>query len=184
MDDQSERETLYLSSTIRTALLNRTLKRGAWLGGGGALLIILGGTLLPLGLLKIWGIPLFCLGMACIAIGLLPYRKLTRLQLKPHAIHSNGEELMFLRSGRPLLKIPLRSLEKMVYLEKEEAYGIGLWLKWPIVEKVKVLQPHFSYATFTEESRKSFEGCDLFLPYFSKYACQRVRDLLAPDRAS
>ena len=178
---QSEKETLSVHSSISTDLLNRALKKGAWLGGIGGLLLIWGGTLLPLALLKIWGIPLFCTGMACISTGLLPYRKLTRLQLKPHAIHSHGDEWIFLRSGRPLLKIPLCSLEKMTYIEKDKIYGLGLWLKCPIVEKVKVLQPYFNYATFTKQSRKKFEGCDLFLPYFSKRV---AKALLEQDHAS
>ena len=173
MDDQLEREDLYLRSTISTKLLNSTLKRGAWASGGGAILLILGGTLLPLSLLKIWGIPLFCMGMACISIGLIPYRKLTQLQFKPNAIHCNGRELLYISNGKPLFKIALNSLEKIAYLEKEAGYGMGLWLKKPIQEKVKVLQPRFNFARFMKHSMEDFDGCDLFLPYFSKHACLR-----------
>ncbi len=148
------------------------------------MLIMLGGTLLPLALLKIWGAPLFCVGMTCISIGLLPYRKLTRLQLKPHAIHSSGHELIFLKSGKPLFKVLLGSLEKIEYLEKEETYGLGLWLKRPVEAKVKVLQPRFNFSRFTQRSMEEFEGCDLFLPYFSKHAYLRAKALLEPDHAS
>ena len=175
---------LILRSTIYNDLLTRTLKRGAWIGGGGALLIILGGTLLPLVLLKIWGIPLFCTGMACISIGLLPYRRLTWLQLKPHTLYLSADQLTFFRSGKPLLKIALCSLEKSAYLENEKQYGIGLWLKRPIIEKVKVLQPDFNFVRFSEQSMENFEGCDFFLPYFSRHAWGNLRDLLEPDHAS
>lgn len=184
MDDELERENFCVRSTVRTDLLNSTLKRGAWLGGGGAILIILGGTVLPLALLKIWGIPVFGLGIFFISIGLLPYRQLTRLQMKPHAIQCDGNYLLFLKSGKPLFKIALGSLEKARYLEKERQYGIGLWLKRPLYEKVKVLQPHFDFAAFATQSMQDFEGCDLFLPYFSEYAYRSIKDLLEPDRAS
>ena len=156
MDDQPQ----IWRSSIRSEWLNLTLKKGGFMSGAGALIIIFSGTFLPLSLLKIGGVPIFFMSLICIAKGWLPYRKLTSLQLKPHEIHYDGHFLVFLRGGKPLLKIAEASIQKIFYRENEKHYGIGLLLKRPIVDKVKVLQPHFK--------PNSVEECDLFFPYFSE----------------
>ena len=50
----------------------------------------------------------------------------------------------------------------------EILYGMAIWLKRPIGDRVKVLEPHFNFAVFTAHSAEHFQGCDLFLPYFSE----------------
>lgn len=184
MDNQQERAQCVLRSAIQTGLLNRALKKGSWLAGSGALLIILCGTFLPLSIISILGIPIFITGITLIGIGLLPYKKLCRLQLKPHEIHINATELLFLQMGKPLFKVAIRSIEKLAFLRKENIYGIGLWLKRPLEERVKVLQPHFNFAAFMADSLERFDGCDLFLPYFTDASCRETIDLLELDRAS
>ena len=89
-------EALVVRSCIQTSLLSFILKRGALLGGSGVLLLIFGGTFLPLEILSVWGVPLFFIGMTLVTGGLLPYRKLNRLQLRPHEIHCDGKNLFFL----------------------------------------------------------------------------------------
>lgn len=141
-------------------------------------MIILGGTLLPLEQLKIWGIPIFFVGIILIAIGLLPYRQLTRLQLKPHELRYDGHFLLFLKQGKPLFKIAEESVEKIEYVEKETLYGLAIRLKRPLEEKVRVLQPRFNFAAFASDSAQRFEGCDLFLPYFTKRTCEELKTRL------
>jgi hypothetical protein len=147
------------------------------LGGSGALLLVLGGTIMPLEMISLWGIPFFLIGLFFIAIGLLPYRQLTKLQLRPHEIHYDGDTFMFLKQGKPLFTIAAISIEKMSYLEREHLYGVGIWLKRPIEQKVKVLQPHFNFAAFMSDSMQRFEGCDLFLPFFSERTFKELKSL-------
>ena len=160
------------------------LRRGGWIAAAGALLILFGGTFLPLDALKIWGIPLFFGGLILISIGWLPYRELQKLERTPHRLHYDGECLYFEKGGKPLFKIPEKSVEKLAYVEKEALYGIAIWLKKPIVEKVRVLQVHFNLEGFIADSATRCEGCDLFLPYFTKGATAELIDLLESDRAS
>jgi hypothetical protein len=169
-------------SSITTQLLNLTLKRGGWLGGGGAFLLIGSGIFLPLPLLKILGIPLFVTGILLIAIGWLPYRKLVQSQLKPDEIHYDGSSLFFLRRGKPLFQIEERSIQKLAYLKKEEGGGIGVWLKKPVERKVKVLQPRFDYAAFSAWSYQQ-GACDLFFNYFSERSCEELTTQLGLDHA-
>jgi hypothetical protein len=147
------------------------------IGGSGALLILWGGTFLSSEQLAIWGIPIFLSGIALIAIGLLPYRRLVQLQLKPHEIHYDGTTLVFCKQGLPLLKICESSIEKIAYLEKKHLYGLGIWLKRPIEQKVKMLQqPRRRLVSFFRHNL--FEGCDLFLPYFSARTYLELTTLL------
>lgn len=129
-------------------------------------------------MISLFGIPIFITGLALIAIGLLPYRRLLRLQLKPHEIHDEGEYLIFLQQGKPLFKICKKNIQKIAFLKKENIYGLGVWLKRPLEEKIKVLQPNFDFAAFMADSVQRFEGCDLFLPYFTERSCEEIKDQL------
>lgn len=117
------------------------------MGGGGALLILIGGIFLPVGVLQICGIPIFFSGMLLIGFGLFPYRHLNRLQLKPHEIHYDGTQLLFLKQGKPFLQIKDTAIESLTYQEKKHLYGIHLRL---------------------------CDGNDFFFPYFSERTCNEL----------
>jgi hypothetical protein len=89
--------------------------------------------------------------------------------------------LLFLRQGKALFKIPEMSIEKMQYREKSLLYGLAIWLKYPTPEKVHIVQPRFNIEAFVKDSAHQFEGCDLFLPYFSKRACDQLQSILTPQ---
>lgn len=164
--------------------MRSTLKCGGWMAAIGALLIIFGGTLLPVEALNIWGMPIFFVGLVLIAIGWLPYRTLQRLELNPHELQYDGEMLLFSKRGKPLFKIPEKSIGKLAYLEKGSIYGIAIWLKRPIEEKVRVLQPGFNFSGLMKDSAAQYEGSDIFLPYFTKRSIKALTDLLESDHAS
>jgi hypothetical protein len=173
----------YFMSTIRSSikpeLMRFALFRGTLIATFGMGVILASGGL-PVKFLTLWGIPLFFIGITCIGVGLLPYRHLAKLELKPHTLSYDGEDFLFQKLGKPLFKIPEISIEKMVYLEKGRIYGIGIWLKSPLEKKVKILVPQFNIARFMRSANR-FEGCDLFLPFFSQ---KSFKSLLESDRAS
>ncbi len=176
MDDQSTREKLTIRSAIKPSLKEGTLKKGGWIAAAGAIAILLGGTLLPLTYLKFWGLPIFLSGLILIAIGWLPFRRLQRLEIKPHSLEYDGEYFLFVKDGKPLFRIPKKSISMLKYVEEKDMYGVGIWLKKPIEEKVAVLQKRFM-----NESVYQTGGCDLFLPYFTENS---VKLLLESDHAS
>jgi len=181
MDDQSSCENITIRTAIKPELKSAALKRGGWIAAAGAVMIVLGGTMLPLAYLKIWGLPLFLAGLVLIAIGWLPYRQLQRLELKPHSLDYDGEYFLFVKDGKPLFKIPESSIAKLEYVEKEHLYGLAIWLKKPVEEKVRVLQARFNFEAFVSDSASRFQGCDLFLPYFTE---RSVKCLLESGHAS
>lgn len=162
-----------IRSAVKSELKQLTLKRGGWIAASGALMLLIGGTFIPLTYLKLVGIPLFFAGLVLISIGWLPYRKLQRLETKPHELQYDGQNYLFLKEGKPLFRIPETSIEQASYVENENIYGLGIWLKKPAEDKVAILQRHFTLETFA--------GCDLFLPYFTK---RTLTDLLEQDHAS
>lgn len=187
MAHQSQTKALVYRSTIQPSLIRQSLRRRGLLAAFGAIGILFGGTCLTATQLRAWGIPIFFGGLTLIALGILPYKRLLRLQTKPHELHYDGMFLLFIQQGKPLFKIPEESIERVDYKEKESLYGMGILLKKPIEKKVKVLDAQFDYAAFTRHSQKHFEGADLFLPYFSKRTCQEVKELinrLESDHAS
>jgi hypothetical protein len=181
MDHQSTREKLTIRTAIKPELIRETLRRGGWIAAIGALIIVLGGTILPLFYLKIWGIPIFFGGLILIAIGWLPYRNLQRLETKPNELEYDGAYFLYVKAGKPLFKIPEKSVAKLAYVEKETLYGMAIWLKKPVDEKIGVLQARFNYEKFVRESAGRCQGCDLFLPYFTESS---VRYLLESNHAS
>lgn len=156
-----------IRSSIKPELMRFVLFRGTLIAALGMGIILVGGGL-PIKFLTFWGIPLFLAGISCIALGLFPYRRLVKLELVPHTLRYDGENYLFQKRGKPLFNIPEASIEKMIYVEKGHVYGIGIWLQRPLEKKVKVLEPKFNFVSFTMESAKRFEGCDLFLPFFSQ----------------
>ncbi|MCC5832066.1 MAG: hypothetical protein JJU12_03380 [Chlamydiales bacterium] len=180
MGYQSTREKLTIRTAVKPELIRATLKRGGGIAAAGALMILLGGTLLPLPLLKIWGIPIFFGGLILIAIGWLPYRELQRLELKPNELAYDGTYFHFVKGGKPLFKIPEKSIAKLEYVEKDQLYGAAIRLKKPVEEKVVVLQRRFNFERFVSDSSSRFHGCDLFLPYFTESG---IKLLLESDHA-
>lgn len=181
MVNQSARETRTIRTAIKPDLKSATLRRGGWIAGAGAVILLLGGTFLPLAYLKYFGLPIFFGGLMLISIGWLPYRKLQRLELQPHTLTYDGAYYLFAKEGKPLFRIPEKSVAKLEYEEKEEMYGMAVWLKKPVEEKIAILQARVNVETYLGESAQHFPGCDLFFPYFSEAS---VKHLLESDHAS
>src|ERR1700722_11997007 len=124
--------------------MRKMLLRGTFLGGMGAFLLLLTGTLLPTSLLTFLGLPTLIISSLLIGLGLFPYRTLSRLETRPHELSTDGNTLFFAKSGRLLFKISLTSIEKMEYLEKGDLYGVAIHLKRVCCDKVVVVQRSFA----------------------------------------
>lgn len=159
---------LILRSSIRPALMRQAVIRGSCLSGAGGLLLLITGAILPAHLLKLWGLPIFLIGIALITWGLYPYRRLKNLENNPHRIIIDQKEwLHFLSKGKPIFSTPLKNISQIKYIEKKHTYGIGVILNQ---EKQPTIKTKISCI---EES-----DCDFFLPYFSKQAFLELNEHL------
>lgn len=172
-----EEPILTLRSSVKSSLKKSVILRGSLLGALGIALWLYGGIFLSMATLSTWGWPIFLIGGILIALGLWPYRKLTRLENKPHEmVVTDLEELYFSQSGVPLFQISLENIEEMAFLDDDKRYGIGLWIKNPANKYIKVLHPGINLNTYLMDCQKRY-FCDVFLPYFSKLSFQELEDL-------
>lgn len=162
-----------LRSTIHSELKRFKLIRGTLLGGVGILWLAYFGSFLPLQVLEIWGLPIFFIGLGLILAGLLPYRQLNKLEIHPHEIVFDEANSLNMRLyGKSTWTLPSQAIERMAYISVDRStYGIAIWLKDSMPEKIIVHDLRFKMCQFLEISQRK-QGCDLFLPYFSKTSYQ------------
>lgn len=160
---------MIVQSSIRTSLKTLTLLRGSLIAGFGALFIVFAGVFLTTENLKVWGWPVIIISFGFIAAGLIPYRRLCRLEMSPYEAVSHEGGLTFTAMGKKMFTIPSVSIGRIEYCEKGNRYGIGIWLKKPLPEKVLVHDRRFDIAYYQARAKRQF-GCDLFLPFFTKRA--------------
>lgn len=165
-------ETLRLRSTIKPSLLRRVLLRGSILAILGACILLYANIFISVDELSTWGLLIVCIALTLIAIGLIPYRKLTRLERHPYEMIA-AEQIVTLKKDNPLFSFPINSIEKIAYIEQDNSYGIGIWLKNP--EKILLHIPKFEMNRFKLKTQQH-DSCDLFLPYFSERSCKSLED--------
>ncbi len=141
-------DAIVLRSTIRPELMRRTLFRGSLIAGIGIIFLVLAGIFLPVGLLSLWGIPIYLFSLGLVTWGLLPYRKLTRLEKKPEKICISNDGLLTYQN----MIIPLLSIKSCEYIDDENRYGIKITLKGDLKGQ--------------------------FFPYFSERSFNTIRDLI------
>jgi hypothetical protein len=170
--------SITLRSSIKPELMRSTLFKGTAIASFGALLLILGGSLLSVNQLQIWGIPLLAASLYLIRCGLLPYRQLSQLELKPYQIVITPDErLLFKTKDEMLFSMGFQTIQSLKYIDGDRTYGIGITLKQPLPEKIRVATQQFDMRQFQERSRKEHD-CDLFLPYFTKRSYAELEECL------
>ena len=159
-------ELLTLRSSIKPSLMLKALLRGFVWALLGAIILIFSGAKLSVETLSHWGLPLFATGIACITFGLLPYRRLLRLELKPNELVVVGDDhLEWWEKGRKLLSIPLDAIENMTWLDEGAKYGISLQIREHPTRKLIIHDP-----------KMKMPSLPLFMPYFSKRTCEELKD--------
>lgn len=161
-------ETLKLRSSVKSSLKKFVLIRGTVLAVLGVCILLYGALFLAVETLAVWGFPMLFVAIALIAIGLMPYRRLCRREKRPDEIVENGNlALHYNMEGRPTFTIPLVSIDRKAYVEKGRDYGIAIWLKQPLPQKLIVFNPNVDMEKYQQESLKR-HGSDLFFPYFTE----------------
>ncbi len=174
---EMEETILTLHSSIKPSLKKNKLLQGSILAILGVSLWLYCGIFLSINILSTWGWLALMMGGVLITFGLMPYRQLTRLENNPHQIVvTDLEELYFSISGAPVFTIALENIEEMAYLDDDKRYGIGLWIKKPIIKNVHLLNPSLNFDAYLKNTQKQY-FCDIFLPYFSKRSFQEFEDL-------
>lgn len=141
-------QNLCLRSSIKPALKRSLLFRGTLLATLGIALLIYAGLTLSVATLEHWGLPIFGISLALITAGLLPYKRLTRLEMHPHELLlTSDHEIRFFQKRTLCITLSWENIEKIAYVDHPSRYGIALWLKNP---DSKVFFPFFSERSYHE----------------------------------
>jgi hypothetical protein len=168
---------LQLYTSIPSSLIRKKLFTGLAFAGAGVLLLTYSGSFVTPDTLSVWGLPILGLSLFLITYGLLPYRRLTYLEIHPNTLSIEDEEfLQYRKEGEPLFSIPLDKIEALGYFERGEEYGITVKLKQTSEKKVLVHARNFSAEEFQKYSQKK-TGADLFFPFFSRRSYVRLGGL-------
>ena len=124
------KETLIIRSSISAQFLKKILFGGFAIAFPGVLILLLPGIFMPQLTLQHWGWVFYLMGLGLITGGLLPYRRFSRLQLKPNElIVDDLNQIVYCSKGKKILTIQLQSVSKMSYVDHPRHYGILIWLK-------------------------------------------------------
>ena len=122
-------DLLKIYSSVSPKVEKKALFKGSFIAGIGILLLALSGSFIKEPLLKIWGLPILVVSATLLTYGLLPYRRLMRLQKKPNEIIVSEELLQYIENNKRQITLPLSLIKKASYLEDKNDYGIGIWFK-------------------------------------------------------
>ena len=129
-----------IRSSITPDLLKRALFQGTSIATLGIVAMLLGAIFFPLNELKFWGLPLFIMGGGAITFGLLPYRKLCRLEMNPYEILVDDQHFKLVRRGKVQLCIPNEDIDNFKWNSSNTKYGITIVLK----NKKELFLPYFT----------------------------------------
>lgn len=167
-----------LISSIKSSTFKSTLFRGYRFASIGILMLLFSAVFMPLNDLKIFGPFCVVFSFFLITFGLLPYRRLKKLEICPHEIRiSPDEHLLFSIKKRPTFIVALKDIENLFY--NDDPYGIAIDLKEDAI--IDVVDPRFDIHFFKMNSQKK-QGCDLFIPYFSKRAFEELNSIKWDDK--
>lgn len=170
------KETLIIRSTISSHLVKRVLFKGSTIAFLGIILLLIAGILIPPSILHEWGWALFFISIGLITLGLLPYRRLSRLQLKPNElVLINRNDIAFYFKGNLLLTLSLQSVAKTSYIDHPTQYGIAIWLKPASKTSIAIHQLPEKIKKMQLQGQQIAQA-DLFFPYFNQRAYDELME--------
>ncbi len=130
--------SLHLHTTIKKELLKKNLFRGSLIAISGLVIIWLSYFLLPSSKSSL----LWVIGALFIAYGLIPYKRISQLQIHPHTLEISSEGVLYSQKNKHLF-IPWAEVTSAHFIETGSWYGICLVLK-----EEKYMLPYFSRRSF------------------------------------
>jgi hypothetical protein len=174
------KEFLVVRSSISSALLKTTLLRGFAIAFIGICILLFAGSFLSVEFLHKWGWSLFLIALGFITLGLLPYRNLSRLQIKPNElILLNVNSIAYVQRGHKILTLPIVSIAQISYISYPHSpvYGIAVWFKPSSVERI-IIHQSLKEIDYMRKQGQKMGNADIFLPYFNQHAYDELMDWL------
>ena len=165
---------LHVRTAISSFCLKKNLFQGFLYALFGTLLLIFSGTFLPLYFLQPLGWLLYLIAFFFITYGLLPYRKLTRLQNCPNEIKEGLKvqeaHLQIWVKGHPQITLDFPSIKAIYFLSDPLRYGVVFQLKnWPPYLPARLKK---NFVQIDAKKKK------IFCFYFSKRSFEEINKLV------
>ncbi len=171
-------EEITIHTIIDPDLMRRTLIRGSVAAGLGIVIILITAIEMPLTQLGFWGIPILIVGLGLIALGLVPYKILSKRQTSPDALTITEENLLYAKEGKATLTIPYSSISRVWHYERAPLYGVLITMRHHPAEKIHVHDHNYDIRREHQRSQKRFHA-DLFFPFFDETRFNEIRRALA-----
>lgn len=142
-------------SSIKPSLKRHLIRRSLLFVLPGFVLLFYMGVFLKTSALEKWGLWGFALSFLLISGGMIPYRRIMRLETTPHKLSLEKEGLCFTHTKKGEVVFPLEQIEKFHFVERKGFYGIRIHFK----NGKHFLLPYFSKKTF--ESLQSIQNKDV-----------------------
>lgn len=167
-------KVLTLQSHVKPKFMHKALIRAIILTLLGALGIILGYMQMDQDDFAQWGFFLFIAGFAIAGIGLTPWLYFKWLSSKPSEIKIFGHHyLEFFSKNQKKLTIPFSQIENIVYIDRNDYYGIGIQLV-PAYRNQLIAKFHLmEHDPLQRRWQDEFEA-DAFFAYFDRDAFERL----------
>jgi hypothetical protein len=176
MSPAAMKETFIIRTSIKPQIMRRTLFKGSLLALSGVLTLLISGIFLPKEQLQYGGFLFFLFGIGCITFGLLPYRRLSAMELKPDELIANErEDLEFWSKGKKRFTIPCSIIDKIDYIETNHTYGLALWLNPSTQQPIRIHDPYFNIHSLPEQTQNAAKS-SLFLKFFSKRSTEELKE--------
>lgn len=173
---------LVLRSVIRSSFIEKHLLKGSCIALVGVLtLFIAYYSYTPL--IQTFSQLFLWIGIALIAAGLIPYKKLSKLEIDPYVLYADTTELSLMTRQKCLLKIPLILIQHVSHVETSNIFGMALHLHSQsaivlpkeVVRATKKAKKEFSKSLHTDSTI-------LVLPYFTETSTAQFSDHLITAR--
>lgn len=164
-----------LKTTISSVVIKRLLMKGLFFAMIGIIGITLSGAFFSVPLLKNSGLLIYLGGMGLIIWGLLPYKKMLQLQLKPNEIrlYQNGE-MQFFSKGKKIITIHVNSIQQIKYYENKINYGVLIWFTQSVTERVVIHDGAKNEVDFMRKQGCATADADIFIPWFKEKSVNKI----------
>lgn len=154
-----------ITTTVSSKVLKDALFKGSALAILGILTLTAAAIFLPAARLQESGSLIFFISILLIAVGLIPYRQLSRLQLNPSRLSFDSEEIHYFQRGKKILTIPLASLSNWNFIDDPFHYGMTATIQKPPYPLLTIYYPR----EVKKLRKKGAQlGADLFFPFFNR----------------
>lgn len=162
-----------IQSTIDATTLKKSLFQGTSISALGALLFIVPTLFLSIPYLSRWGLYLFTISFFLIAIGMLPYKRLLKLQITPHVIEFLPEGIALWWKQKKICFISFSHLASIVYQADKKIPGIQLH-----ITGIDHYYCHKKIVDRWQQKMQKKYRCDFFIPYISQKSYFKAQKFL------